>query len=618
MDPELIKAIREMMEKLPALQAGGVVVTPEQQDEFIRVRTGGKYGMDDAQRVLGDVDNNLSLRNLTRSAVQGAAFNFGDEILGAVGGEGAKEMMRLREDLFKRAHPYADAAAGVAGGLVVPGLGVAGGVAKGASVARAIGAGSIIGGAVGAASGAGAGEGFKDRAERAVGGGILGAAAGSVIPAVTGSAKLIASPVARAERRLQRAINQSGGTDALQRRAAEFARGGRGNEVMLGDLSPQMRSQLDFAANNSEDVFDTLGPQLAQRQAGMPQRLLNDVQDLVDVPDNAQAQIRQLRQQRKDFADPAYEALRRENADLPVTPELAAQIEKPVVQGALSRAKENGLIGEPPDRANLSFGHMLDVRRSVKSAKDRAFRAGDGTLGKALAETRDAIEAEMERMVPAWRAVNDQYRRFSGLIDRVVEGHKAWTQEDSRELTSLVQRLRHEAPEELKALRTGLASRLVSRLRSTKTNRDEAKSIVDAGIAMQEKLEAVFGNRKTFDEFMRRARLEADMSKSRGALGNSATHRRGAAAGVDPLEVGVSAATGGITGAMAQIPSFLGRMGRSMVGRETANRLAPALRTQGAGEITALLRRFKQRTPTVGPFAAQVLPFGIGTLFDNQ
>jgi len=245
MDPELLKAIREYMKVSADVQKSGATVTPENQEEFFREKTGGKYGFKDADKVItglrGDHGNGVA------SFLQGFTSNFGDEVVGAMpdalgGGEAGQEQMRLRSDMFHQDHPVADAALGVGGAVastaLLPELKMGRAATTGARIARGAGVGAAYGGAAGAGSG-------ENTDERLMKGG-FGTVAGGVLGAIPGAAvatyKTLLAPLDRATARVEEAIQQMGGFHAARGEITRLRAAGKDHlGSSRGPRSPSQR-----------------------------------------------------------------------------------------------------------------------------------------------------------------------------------------------------------------------------------------------------------------------------------------------------------------------------------------------------------------------------------------
>lgn len=635
-DPTLIVAVRQLLKAQQRARAAGVALAPEDQDAFIRAETHGKYTLKDAQSLLASIDTSIGARNLGRSFVQGATMNFGDELLGVLpewlgGGKAAEEEMRLRDDLFREQHPVASTSAGVGGavlaGLLAPEveLGEAAGV--GGLALRGAVTGGVIGGLSGAGRGETASERLKDAAIDATAGGVTGAA----LPVLARGVQLFTAPEVRAAQRVLRAVNKSGGPSVVLRAARDATRLGRGDVTMLGDLSPQLRAATDFAANNSEDVYTELAPKLYGRQADMSDRLLQDVTDAVGDQD-ASARAAELAKARREFAEGpnGYGGLREAYPQLadgvvpmdgkviPMTSAaqpLADILNQPKIASALREAQETGLIGKTPDTGLPSFQKLQDIKERLDDAVTAAYRQGKGNLAHRLGEARDALVEEMQKRVPGYADVAAEYARRMRLERALEAGAEAWNQVDTRGLRRTVQSL---SPDELAEFRRGMASALITKLRSAQTNRNVAQELVNASKSMQDKLEIVFGSKQVFDEFMERVRLEAQLAQQLKSVGGSQTWRRAQAAAFDPEELAADVLPG-VPYGPAAMASWLGRVGarvgRGALARRSAAQLGPLLTTTGPDAIEQLLMSIQGQAALTNPFATKALPAAAGGLF---
>jgi hypothetical protein len=664
MDPILTVAVRSMLTAQKRAVAAGTPLAPEDLEAYLREETSGKYGLKDAQKLVSSIDTDVGPRNVFRSAAQGATMNFGDELLGLLpeklgGGKAGQEEMRLRGELFKNAHPKTDFVAGLAGAalptLLAP-------EAEAASLGAAATRGAATGAIVGGLSGAGEGEDLKSRAQGAAVGGLAGTAFGAVLPSLVGSAKYALSPSLRASARIAAAIEKSGGKDAVSKSVADIAANGRGADVMLADASPHLRAATDFAANNSDDTLVPLAEKAAARKRNAPARLLDDVrQNLPGGDADAPAQAAQLGADTRAWAagPDGYGGIRDANPEIDVS-KIAARLNKPAIRSAWNTARVAGDItaGDPLDalmqklmkanpgvsRATLqsaaksgAFGDELanaatgerpvtfdDIHTMKEILDDKvtaAFKSGRGALGNAYKTVRDEVTGAMHDAVPNAAAVDAKYGMRKSLERALQDGQEAFHLEDTRGLQRTVSKL---SPPELEQFRTGLASELITQLRSAATNRNAAARLVNASAALEDKLKVAFGTQSTFEAFMKRVSAENNLSKIESTFGNSATARRLQASGFDPAEVGVDAAITGAAHGPAGIlmagKHLLTKAARGAVTRNTAREMGPTLMTQGAPNIQALIDRFAQRDPLVGKFGSMVLPGMAGrtasSLFD--
>lgn len=634
-DPSLINAARQLAAAKPKAIAAGEDITPEDQEAFIREETQGRYGLRDAARYLSTIDPNVTPRNMTRSFLQGALGNWGDEVLSKLpawlgGGAASEADMRAREEAFARTHPVASGVGTLAGagsaGLLIPG-------GAEANIGRAALRGATTGLVGGAAAGAGAGETSEQRKSGAVIGAATGGALGAAIPAAVGGASLLLrSPANRALARVARALEQSGGADKAKQAASDLAAAGRGDEMMLGDLSDYMRNATDFAATNDGDgsVSVPLAQRVRARQADASDRLLGDVRSGFGGDANANARRVSLESSREQWAagPNGYGGLRDAGGSFDLAP-LANSLKHPTIQSAMKQARLAGdltsdspldqfiqrILAQNPDAdpsaiasaakaglfgddvaaaagknagRPLTFDDVHQLKRTLDGRTSAAFQNGNGALGNSYATIRDAVNDALEQGVPGYKAVNAEYGQRLGLERALSAGEDAWGVQDSRALAQQVAGL---SSGELAEFRTGLASKLISQLRGAATNRDEAARLLNASKAMRDKLQTVFGDQPTLDGFMRRVGGEAELAKIRGALGGSQTAKRLQSAGFDPAELGLDAVVHGPAGLVRSALNFAVQNTSGRVARSTAREMGPLLMTQGQADINALIDR---------------------------
>jgi hypothetical protein len=621
-DPILVKAVRELRQQLKRVPDA----TREEKDGFLRARTEGKYGFADYIKLVTSIDTDVTPRNVGRSAAQGALAEWADELAGLAGGNA--EEMRLRDEMFHGAHPKTDAAFRI-GGAVAAGLAVPGTVGA-RTIGQAAGRGALIGGLYGGAQGAGAGETTEERVTGGARGAGLGAVSGAVLPAVVGTGRLATSPVARAERRVAHAVKKSGGPAGVQQALQRHVDAGRGDDVMLGDLSDRLRAEADFAANANDDVLTSLAERVRSRQANANDRVLQDVKDVAPSGDaNHVRRLEQLKDQRLEWANSpeGFAGLRErgktlagqvvedsEQGVMMASPyrggeggeDLASLLNQPKVRQAWRDAQEAGLIGKERDLSAPSFEKLQNVKFDLDDAVEEAFKRGKTNLARRLKDAREVLETEMETRLPGYRAVNAQYAAMKRVERALEDGAEAWRVNDSRKLAEQIKGL---SPEELSEFRYGMASQLLEDLRGAALNRSKATEFLNGGATMQKKLEVVFDNKKTFDAFMARVASEAELAKMRGPVGGSATARRLTAQGFDPAEIALNSATGGFEQAAL---GAVARAGRGALARRTAGAEGPMLMTQGAPAIQAMIDSWaKKGNPIMSALWSSAFPAGI-------
>jgi hypothetical protein len=613
MNPELVKAVRSLLRASQRASAAGVSIPDEEIEAFIREETAGRFGMNDANELLSGINTSANpatpggARNLVRSAAQGALFNFADEAIGLFS-PAAKEEMRLRQDLFQKEHPVADAVAGLAGGIgtaFVPGVGAAK-VVKGAkSVGQAVKAGVKTGAIAGALGGAGAAESMSDIPEQAATGAAFGAGIGAAVPAAVGAVKLL-GPSARATRRLRQGIQESGGVDAVRAANAAAGAAGRGDEAMLGNLSDELGQQLDFAANANPKTFVEANRKASQQAAGMSERVVDDVASAVGHP-VAQERAQQLASETAEWAEGAYGQLREQHATLFAGPgferKMEAILRQPKVAGALEEARATQLIGTTPELGD-GFSMLQRLKIRLGSAGRAADRKGDGDLARRLFEASDYIRDELREVVPGYKAVDAQYAERIGL-ERALESGAEWWGKRAP-VKQFEAHVRSLSDTQLAEFRTGMISEMLSELENAKTNQNAARTLVNRSKATDAKLRILFKTPEAFEKFISGIEIEADLlRRTSSASGGSPSARRLIEQGADPMQMGGevagSTAFGPEWAAAAVARATMRRVPRA-IARRTAATLGPQLLTSGTQNIDDLLRQISDRPAvTVGP-----------------
>lgn len=617
MDPILVKAVRSLLQQIDAAERAGIDFTPEKQEELVRARTRGKYGVTDVAQLLEGINTNVNPRNVTRSIAQGALFNFGDELVGMVSPD-AKEEMRLRESLYAKQHPYANAIGQVAGGFAVPGMGAGATLGKGAvGVGKAMARGAAIGAGAGALAGAGAGEGeLGDRLDHAETGAMWGGALGAAFPAAGGLLRML-SPTARMQRRVGGAIEDAGGVPVLQQRSREAAAAGRGADVMLADLDPHLQQLLDFAANNDVGTWVRATESLAKRQSGMSQRLLADVKRLLGSP-HLKSEMRKMKSALADWAssDAGFEGLRKMNpkiADPEALSQLAQYLDQPYVKQLWEVAKQEGRVGVNPEGlfSLPSFERLHNFKTKLDREVTMAFTRGDGTFAKGLAGVRDQVDAAIQRAVPEYGRRAATYAKGINAQKALALGATYVRNSDNVELMNVVTSMAKN-PSELEAFRKGFVAQLLQHLRRP-ANKNIAREVLNDH-ALQERMNIVFGDPQVFDEFMRGVAQEGSMARTAAGVGGSATHRRGMAMDADPAELVQTATNLVTTGPAGAAAAMANRRLPNVIARATARNVGPVAMTKGTPAIDALLARYASQGAPQGvpPWMQTHMPAALG------
>jgi hypothetical protein len=601
----IVAALREA--RMRAQAEGLPEPTQEQMEAYIRRESGGRYSYADLERGI-TARRDPTIGDLGRGLLQGLTAEWGDELVGlADSATGANFRARDRE--FSEDFPGLSLGTRVAGSMpwmLAPGVGPATNASIKANAAR----GALAGAAAGGLAGAGAAD-EGDRLAGATRGAVVGGVTGGALTTAAGAASRLL-PAERARVRLEQAMQRGGGADATRRSMARFAAAGKGDEAMLADLLPGFRSEADVAANNADEVFERFTDIISARQEGQAGRLLKDVRYAAGNP-IADQRLEHMIGQRRAWAasEAGFEGLRTENPIVAIPPDVQkARLANPTLRRAWDLARRGGDMTPENQMAGYAFAEAVaegrlprpisfdDIHTFKQELDDRAgaaFASGKGNLGRAYATVRKEIDDVLGESVPGYREVSDRYRSMIQKEQALQEGVAAWKVEDTRGLADRLQGMT--VPERVE-FRMGMASELLASLRGTASNRDAAARLMNRSEALDGKLRIVFGDRRTYDEFVQKAAVEADMARLRGVVGGSATHRRGAAAEFDPLESAASVVSG--SPAVAAMRQAGGSAIMRGTKRRTAQAAAPLLMARGPKAIADAIRRIEKRHPLTG------------------
>lgn len=414
----------------------------------------------------------------------------------------------------------------------------------------------------------------------------IGAGAATAGAGMAGYARY--SPRAQGIRRVQGAVKESGGVEALLKRIKEMQGAGRGDLVTLGDLSPHLLNEADFVATSNDPARVALGELHEQRQRGVPARVRQDVVQLSPTGEvQPRLEARQLAADKAAFADsPAgFEGLRQANPTLADPVAFAQALEQPEnrpLRDVFAKARATAITGGAQDVA--SFRLLQQMKRELDTRIQTAYAAGDGDLGKDLKRARNNLYGIMEEQVgPQYREAVATYRRISRQEDLLQEGLDFWNARDVQ-IADLEAQLQRMTPAERESFRRGVAGGLLTRLENKTKSGNVARELLKESDLTQRKLELIFGSGDELTKFMARLQIEDQFARLGGAVGGSATMRREQAL-FDPAEMAVDAAispAGAVSGVARKAPNF--------IAKRTAAKMRPAFTTQGGDKLAELLK----------------------------
>lgn len=398
-------------------------------------------------------------------------------------------------------------------------------------------------------------------------------------------------------RRMAEAVQESGGLPALKQQLDAFKTAGRGDLPTLGDLSPRMGAAADFVSTSHEPTRLALGAINAERQAGVPGRVGQDIAQL--APGGAVAPRQEIAQTGADKAafaqsEAGFEGLRQKNVILRDPVSLATELQKPENKPLLNSYLEAraqslsaGGSGAP------SFRVLQDMKRDLDQRITAAFTTGNGDLGKELKGARERLFDIMEQQVgPQYRSAVSTYRQMSRQQELLQEGLDFWKSRDMQ-LADIQGTIKDLNPAELESFRRGVAGGLLTQVENAKTNSNVARQLLKESAVTEKKLNLIFGGEANAKAFMGRMRLEDQLARMGEIVGQSATARRLQSLS-EPLVEGedvfhtLAHPASGIANWFSKVA------GSQRIAKQAAKGMAPAFTQQGTPALEELLRNLSR------------------------
>lgn len=387
MDEELLKAARVYFDQLAKARAAGDKPSATERENYARQLTGGTHGYADME-ALRDSLHDDTMGAAAQNVLQGMTGNFGDELIGLLGGSAAKEGARLRGDLLHQERPVTTALGELGGGAISAAMLPVGKFAEGASLAQKMRAGAKVGAVLGAANGVGAGEDMQSRALGGVAGGVGGAVLGAAVPGVMGSrvGSYVGNKIAGAtgavmtpleesfarlhgvRAQLEKAVESLGGFQAAHAANDALEAGGRGDIATFADLGRPMTGLADYAATNSSKAANEIGD-LAETRAGSSTSRVRADFTAAAGEHSADARVAQLAAETRAWANgpDAYGTranglgLHGANPTVDLN-EAAPLVEQPKIKSLYNNAKQTSQIG--PGATDFAAQAMKEARAS--------------------------------------------------------------------------------------------------------------------------------------------------------------------------------------------------------------------------------------------------------------
>jgi hypothetical protein len=528
------------------------------------------------------------------SFAQGALMNFGDEMIGGIEALKGGDYTQSRD----RARQFVNAAEAESG--VLPNIlgqvttGVLGGAASGAKTLW-----QILG--LGAAEGGLSSYGATEKTG-------AGAATDTAIGAVAGTAgaglgfglgKVIEKFMARglAFNTIKEAM--AGKVDDLVQRVRQLG----GSPAEVDEVVREVLRQQ--ASKNSTAAVAALDP-ARQRLSDVNAQVVDDINRLIS-PENVAAFTKRTQAETRAIAQPGYQAVAQNPAQIGLTPELAGM---PGVDDALNAAKEMAAFEKRAFDPNALTVQDLDVmQRYLRIAKEKAFQGTplETLKGPSYGTARTEIN-ELAKQASPELAQSQAAVALQKSVEEATELGKA-ALNPSKEAIEVAEEFAALAPEAQAGYRAAFASRLRAQLATTKgakgTKANISTVLDKPGVV--EKMKALGFPAEEIDAIIERG------AGARGVLdaliGGSQTARLTAAqkASQSPLSKlsGTDLMAGGIVhpGAVVALPAS--RAAGSAQERAAAEMLIKALTSQDPSLLSAILNRAPQRaTPLLGILGA--------------
>lgn len=516
---------------------------------------------------------------------QGITMGWGDEVAGALGLD--RDRYRSTVKKFQQDWPKTSVLGQVSGGMLVPFGGAKFAEATQAANPYLVAAG--IGGAQGAIQGAGDSEQSSDMVGDATRSGALGMAAAPILLGTVGTggnilSALGANTIARLPvvgEKLTKSLARTNVARAFDRDQIDPADVGGimqqlGSESRIADAGGKnVRGSLDINASMPGTTGNKLELVQEARIAGRPDRLDPIVDDLSGGLGRAKDFSESLSNLQSTKAAPLYKQAH--SRAIAPSAQLTNDLEAARQLGAWGEAKKRAL-------ANPKFGPFsLDDSQQylgggkvgvndidhIKQGLDTLIEGQtDKVTGKVTGYGRDLVElkkrilGEVDKYVPAYKAAREAFAGPAALKTAVDKGRLFWN-ENAESLESLTQGM---TASEKEAFRVGVAEK-VREMAGGRTGQNRLMDVWQDRNT-REKLQAVFGSKKQFDDAMKLLDNERTLKKLEGLGKGSQTFSRMSGAedqtinvASDALAAGANAQTGnlaGLFGSLKKVSAYLG------------------------------------------------------------
>lgn len=459
-----------------------------------------------AVEFLGSQERRLT----TGSFAQGALFGFADEAEAGIraiwdrapGEDYGDAYLRLRDRArgelaeFRERRPVLSIGAEIAGGFAVPGVGTGVAVARGATLGARVARGAAGGAGTGALFGAGTAGELEDVPREAGTGAVVGATAGTVLPAgveagrrTFSAVRSAVSPEAGAAQRIGQAVRRDEMTPEQIAGALDEARQ-LGRPATAADVGGEaVRRELEVAAQSPGAAGQIVERVLGPRNQGQLSRLSKDLVRGTGVKaDVIEDVVTKTMTLRSNAARPVYARAMDFPAELndDIVDAWNAAIKTPLGKQAMGKARKILNVekfDEAPlmDRIDAFKRGLDDVIRSAKRKGENAIARKALEVKKELVELVDAVNPDYKKARQIW----EDGSSYLNAIDRGREVLKP---------SFTAAKMRREIAEmtdaEQEAFRIGVVDAVVTRLRQQSAKEPNLIKLLRSP-EMRDKLKAV-------------------------------------------------------------------------------------------------------------------------------
>ena len=518
-------------------------------DELIALKDGDLSKLSDETLLsLKEPEKSFDFGGLAREAVQGATFEFADELEAAAkgglefvkGGEFTPAYERSMQDIarerevFQQENPNLALAAQLAGGLTT---GLAGGArlagAKALQGLPSLAKTGLIGATEGTVYGAGTGKDAQERIEKGVFGGVVGGLAGPALQLAGSGVGSVAKPFYDAARRK---LSSDPASDAAGALSSVLVKEGvkdvtklapsRGAQATLADITATGRGVLEGLASdpNIPGVRALSEKTLKGRAEGQVGRISESLVEGIDVDPNLGFRdfVNKLEFERGALAKPLYEEA--EKTPIKLTKSIQAYVKKDSklkelrdVYKDANEAKDLKLeLGEDVN----PFVFLNDWKISLDNKIGSLLASGEKQKASKLIEIKNKVVGDIDKNNPAYSKAREVWAGKTQMISAADQGKKI-LRTDADDLDDFIESY---SKSEKEAFRVGAYKAIREQMLGAVKGNNSARRIMPE--IKLERIKRAFPDEKSFNKFRNDLEFEAKIFDTNQVLTNSLTALR--------------------------------------------------------------------------------------------